>query len=282
MPKQTSGMWTPSESACIWRASSRYGWSTAAAARTSSSIHRRVSLNSRAHAQRTSETEIRFDESGLVPCVVQDWATGEVLTLAYMNEEALRAHPRDRGDPLLQPLARGALAQGRDLGQHPAVAPAALRLRRRRAGRAGRAGRPGLSHRRALVLPPRPRERGERPRPPPTRRSPRSSARSPTRADERPEGSYTVELLDDPERIGAKVREEADEVARAAARRVGRARGRGGRRRPLPPPGAAALARGAAERGAGDAQWPSPLSARASCRSSSGSSTTARRRSRRS
>jgi hypothetical protein len=24
MPKQTSGMWTPSESACIWRASSRY------------------------------------------------------------------------------------------------------------------------------------------------------------------------------------------------------------------------------------------------------------------
>ena len=37
------------------------------------------------------------------------------------------------------------------------------------------------------------------------------------RARERPEGSYTVELLDDPELIGAKVREEADEVARAAA-----------------------------------------------------------------
>jgi phosphoribosyl-AMP cyclohydrolase / phosphoribosyl-ATP pyrophosphohydrolase len=33
---------------------------------------------------------------------------------------------------------------------------------------------------------------------------------------ERPAGSYTVELLDDPERIEAKVREEADEVARAA------------------------------------------------------------------
>jgi phosphoribosyl-AMP cyclohydrolase / phosphoribosyl-ATP pyrophosphohydrolase len=31
-----------------------------------------------------------------------------------------------------------------------------------------------------------------------------------------PEGSYTVELLSDPARIGAKVREEADEVARAA------------------------------------------------------------------
>ena len=31
-----------------------------------------------------------FDEKGLVPCVVQDWSTGEVLTLAYMNAEALR------------------------------------------------------------------------------------------------------------------------------------------------------------------------------------------------
>ena len=30
-----------------------------------------------------------YDERGLVPCIVQDWRTGEVLTLAYMNEEAL-------------------------------------------------------------------------------------------------------------------------------------------------------------------------------------------------
>ena len=49
-----------------------------------------------------------------------------------------------------------------------------------------------------------------------TRRCRRSSARSPTRAAQRPEGSYTVELLDDPPRIGAKVQEEAEEVARAA------------------------------------------------------------------
>jgi len=33
--------------------------------------------------------EIVFDEHGLVPCVTQDWVTGEVLTLAYMNAESL-------------------------------------------------------------------------------------------------------------------------------------------------------------------------------------------------
>jgi phosphoribosyl-ATP pyrophosphohydrolase/phosphoribosyl-AMP cyclohydrolase len=36
------------------------------------------------------------------------------------------------------------------------------------------------------------------------------------RARARPQGSYTVELLADPQRIGAKVMEEAEEVARAA------------------------------------------------------------------
>ena len=33
---------------------------------------------------------IEFDERGLVPCVAQDFASGEVLTLAYANEESLR------------------------------------------------------------------------------------------------------------------------------------------------------------------------------------------------
>src|SRR4051794_19873262 len=32
---------------------------------------------------------IAFDSRGLVPCVIQDWRSGEVLTLAYMNAEAL-------------------------------------------------------------------------------------------------------------------------------------------------------------------------------------------------
>ena len=34
------------------------------------------------------EEEIRWDEKGLVPCIVQDQETGRVLTLAYMNRES--------------------------------------------------------------------------------------------------------------------------------------------------------------------------------------------------
>lgn len=33
---------------------------------------------------------IQFDEKGLVPAIVQDAASKEVLTLAYMNEESLK------------------------------------------------------------------------------------------------------------------------------------------------------------------------------------------------
>jgi len=34
--------------------------------------------------------EIKFDDKGLVPVVAQDWKTGEVLMLAYMNAESLK------------------------------------------------------------------------------------------------------------------------------------------------------------------------------------------------
>ena len=33
-------------------------------------------------------SKLRFDDKGLIPAVVQDFYTGEVLTVAYMNEEA--------------------------------------------------------------------------------------------------------------------------------------------------------------------------------------------------
>ena len=34
-------------------------------------------------------SKLRFDDKGLIPAVVQDFYTGEVLTVAYMNEESL-------------------------------------------------------------------------------------------------------------------------------------------------------------------------------------------------
>jgi phosphoribosyl-ATP pyrophosphohydrolase/phosphoribosyl-AMP cyclohydrolase len=34
-------------------------------------------------------SDVKFDANGLVPCIVQDWTSGEVLTLAYMNADAL-------------------------------------------------------------------------------------------------------------------------------------------------------------------------------------------------
>src|SRR5881227_3138025 len=52
-----------------------------------------VSGSNSAYAHRIApvdDSEVVFDERGLVPCVVQDWRSGEVLTLAFMNAEALR------------------------------------------------------------------------------------------------------------------------------------------------------------------------------------------------
>ena len=36
-------------------------------------------------------SKLKFDASGLIPAVAQDFETGEVLMLAYMNEESIRA-----------------------------------------------------------------------------------------------------------------------------------------------------------------------------------------------
>jgi phosphoribosyl-AMP cyclohydrolase len=35
-------------------------------------------------------TDLKFDEKGLIPAVVQEWKTGEVLMVAYMNLESLK------------------------------------------------------------------------------------------------------------------------------------------------------------------------------------------------
>ncbi len=52
--------------------------------------------------------QVRFDERGLVPAVVQDAHTGQVLMLAYMNAEALAATLRT-GEAHFWSRSRGAL-----------------------------------------------------------------------------------------------------------------------------------------------------------------------------
>ena len=44
-----------------------------------------------------SSMEIAYDSQGLVPVIVQDWHSGEVLTLAYANAEAVR-RTRESGE----------------------------------------------------------------------------------------------------------------------------------------------------------------------------------------
>jgi phosphoribosyl-AMP cyclohydrolase / phosphoribosyl-ATP pyrophosphohydrolase len=155
--------------------------------------------------------QVSYDERGLVPCVVQDWGTGEVLTLAYMNEEAL-GRTRQTGELHLWSRSRGEpWHKGETSGN----------VQRVRALRLDCDGDTLL----ALVEPAGPAchtgertcfHRGELDPGAPYEALARLERTLLQRARERPEGSYTVELLDDPSRIGEKVLEEADEVVRAA------------------------------------------------------------------
>ncbi len=155
--------------------------------------------------------DISYDERGLVPCVVQDWRTGAVLTVAYMNELALR-RTRETGELHFWSRSRDELwHKGATSGNTQTLR--ALRLDCDGdtllalvdpAGPACHTGERTCFHRGDLE-PPAPHET-----------LPALERTLRRRAADRPAGSYTVELLDDPELTGAKVREEAEEVARAA------------------------------------------------------------------
>ena len=157
---------------------------------------------------------IEFDERGLAPCVIQDAATGEVLTLAYVSAESLQRTvetgelhlwSRSRDELWHKGASSGNVQRVREL-RYDCDADAVLALVDP-AGPACHTGERTCFYR-ALDGDPRPV----------THEAMATLERTlAARRAERPEGSYTVELLADPELIGAKVREEADEVARAIA-----------------------------------------------------------------
>jgi phosphoribosyl-ATP pyrophosphohydrolase/phosphoribosyl-AMP cyclohydrolase len=155
---------------------------------------------------------IQFDQNGLVPCVVQDARTGEVLTLAYMNEEAER-RTRETGEMWFWSRSRGELwHKGETSGNF-------MRLRALRydcdedtlialvdpTGPACHTGERTCFH------------NGDLEPPVPAEALAVLERTIEQRRAERPGGSYTAELLGDPPRIGEKLREESDEAARAAA-----------------------------------------------------------------
>jgi phosphoribosyl-ATP pyrophosphohydrolase/phosphoribosyl-AMP cyclohydrolase len=156
--------------------------------------------------------EIRFDSNGLVPCVVQDWRTGEVLTLAYMNREALE-RTNESGETWFFSRSREELwHKGATSGNVQSVralrydcdADAVLALVEP-AGPACHTGERTCVH------------NGETTAAAPHEALPaleRTVANRRAAAD--PEASYTARLLADPPLAASKVLEEAEEVTRAA------------------------------------------------------------------
>jgi phosphoribosyl-ATP pyrophosphohydrolase/phosphoribosyl-AMP cyclohydrolase len=155
-------------------------------------------------------SKITWDARGLAPCVVQDWRTGEVLTLAYMNAEAL-VRTMQTGETHFFSRSRQELwHKGATSGNTQTVkalrydcdADAILALVDP-AGPACHTGARTCFH------------NGD-PTDPPFSILPDLERTIAERATRRPKDSYTVTLLADPALAGEKVQEEAEEVVRAA------------------------------------------------------------------
>jgi phosphoribosyl-AMP cyclohydrolase / phosphoribosyl-ATP pyrophosphohydrolase len=156
--------------------------------------------------------DIAFDERGLVPCVTQDWNTGEVLTLAYMNREALdrtlasgEVHfwSRSRDELWRKGETSGNVQRLRSL-RYDCDADALLALVEP-AGPACHTGERTCFYRTLEGEAVAPHEA-----------LPALGRTLLQRRETLPEGSYSAELFRaGPERIGAKISEEAEETARA-------------------------------------------------------------------
>jgi phosphoribosyl-AMP cyclohydrolase / phosphoribosyl-ATP pyrophosphohydrolase len=157
--------------------------------------------------------EISFDERGLVPVVVQDEASAEVLMLAYANRKAL--------EMTLETGEMHFFSRSRDeIWRKGETSGATMTVNQLRYDCDGDAVL-------AIVAPVGPachtgertcfyRKLGGEPHRVVHEALPALERTLASRAAERPEGSYTVELLDNPTMVGEKVEEEAEEVVRAA------------------------------------------------------------------
>jgi len=156
-------------------------------------------------------SEVKFDTDGLVACIVQDWTSGEVLTLAYMNADALALtqgtgemhfFSRSRQELWHKGASSGNLQQLRAL-RYDCDADALLALVEP-SGPACHTGERTCFY------------RGDLAPQAPFEVLPDLERTIAARKSAKPDGSYTAELLADPAHIGEKVQEEAEEVARAA------------------------------------------------------------------
>jgi phosphoribosyl-ATP pyrophosphohydrolase/phosphoribosyl-AMP cyclohydrolase len=156
------------------------------------------------------DADIAFDDNGLVPCVIQDWASGEVLTLAYMNAEALD-RTRETGEVHLYSRSRDEQWHKGATSGHTQTVKAlrfdcdldAVLAIVEPSGPACHTGARTCFHNGDLQAAPHEALPGLE----------RTIA---DRAANAPAGSYTAELLAEPGHVGEKVQEEAEEVARAA------------------------------------------------------------------
>ena len=156
-------------------------------------------------------SDVNFDAAGLVPCIVQDWNSGEVLTLAYMNADALALtqqtgemhfYSRSRQELWHKGSTSGNVQRLRAL-RYDCDADALVALVEP-SGPACHTGRRTCFY------------RGDTTPQAPYEVLPELERTIAARQQQAPDGSYTAALLADPGLIGEKVQEEAEEVARAA------------------------------------------------------------------
>ena len=91
--------------------------------------------------------ELKFDEKGLIPAIVQDHYTKQVLTLAYMNAETLALTIAEGRTVFWSRSRQEIWRKGRDQRQCATGGVHYRRLRCRRTGGRGGERRPRLPHR---------------------------------------------------------------------------------------------------------------------------------------